>query len=157
VKKHSEIIKEFGLFSLLFVLVSAVAVSDNTNGEFTDTAAIFGNDSVSSYEKDTTLYESTSGETSEISVTVVETSLSEDVDDTNTGEGTDPEDSQANDNQNSSIAPPNTNPDELTYEEWRIDEWWEWVLSTVTSEDIMLPPLPLVEDTIDFTTTGDLP
>jgi hypothetical protein len=92
----------------------------------------------------------------------VETPSSEDVDDTNTGdtntgEITDSKDSKADDNPDPGIMPPNSNPDELTYEERSIDKWWEWVLSTVTSEDIMLPPLPPVEDTIDFTTTGDLP
>ncbi len=157
-KRHPEIIKEFGLYLLLFVSVSAVAISEDINGEFTETIAIFGNDSVETGNN----YESTNGETSEISVTIVETPSSEDVDDTNTGdtntgEITDSKDSKADDNPDPGIMPPNSNPDELTYEERSIDKWWEWVLSTITSEDIMLPPLPPVEDTIDFTTTGDLP
>ncbi len=137
-KKHSEIIKEFGLYSLLFVLVSAVAVSDDTNGEFTDTVAIFGNDSVwTSNEEDTTHYENANGDTSEISVTIVETTSSEDVDDTNTGESTDSEDSEANDNQNPDVTP--SNSDEPTYEGWSFNEWWDWVLSAVINEDMMLP------------------
>ncbi|HSD58236.1 MAG TPA: pentapeptide repeat-containing protein [Methanotrichaceae archaeon] len=172
-KRHSEIIKEFGLYLLLFVSVSAVAISEEINGEFTETIAIFGNDSVETGNN----YESTNGETSEISVTIVETPSSEDVDDTNTGDAntgdtntgdtntgdtntgeiTDSKDSKADDNPDPGIMPPNSNPDESTYEERSIDKWWEWVLSTITSEDIMLPPLPPVEDTIDFTTTGDLP
>jgi hypothetical protein len=40
VKRHSEIIKEFGLYLLLFVSVSAVAISEDINGEFTETIAI---------------------------------------------------------------------------------------------------------------------
>jgi hypothetical protein len=172
VKKHSEIIKGFSLFFLLFVLVSAVAVSQDTNGEFTETIAVFGNDSVStSNEEGTTFYKSTNGETSEISVTIVDSSSSEDVDDTdtadtntadtntadtNTAESTDSVDSNANGNPDPGIIPPNSNPDGLVYEEWSTDEWWEWVLSTVTSEDIMLPPLSSVEDTIDFTATVDI-
>jgi hypothetical protein len=167
VKKHSEIIKGFSLFFLLFVLVSAVAVSQDTNGEFTETIAVFGNDSVStSNEEGTTFYKSTNGETSEISVTIVDSSSSEDVDDTDTAdtntadtnaaESTDSVDSNANGNPDPGIIPPNSNPDGLVYEEWSTDEWWEWVLSTVTSEDIMLPPLSSVEDTIDFTATVDI-
>ncbi len=181
-KKHSKIIKGFSLFFLLFVLVSAVAVSQDTNGEFTETIAIFGNDSVStSNEEGTTFYKSTNGETSEIGVTIVDSSSSEDVDDTNTAdtntadtntadtntadtntadtntaESTDSVDSNANGNPDPGIIPPNSNPDGLVYEEWSTDEWWEWVLSTVTSEDIMLPPLSSVEDTIDFTATVDI-
>lgn len=142
-KRHSEIIKEFGLFSLLFVLVSAVAVSDNTNGEFTDTVAIFGNGSVwTSNEEDTTHYESSNGDTAEISVTIVETTSSEDVDDTNTGESTDSEGSEANGNQDPDVTPSNSNSDESTYERWSFDEWWEWVLSAVINEDMMLPLQP---------------
>jgi hypothetical protein len=177
VKRLSKVIKEFGLYLLLFILVSAVAVSEGINGEFTETITIFGNDSIGTGND----YKGPNGETSEISITIVETSSSEDVDDTdtgdtdtsdtdtgdtdtgdantgdtNTGEITDPEDNNANDNQDTGIMPPNSNSDELTHEEWGIDEWLEWVLSTANGEGITLPPLPPVEDTIDITATGDL-
>lgn len=159
-KTHSKIIRGFGLSLLLFVLVSAVAISEDTNGGFTDTVAVFGNDSVwTGNEGGMTPDESTNDETSDASVTVVENPPSEGVDDTvddtNTAESTDPEGGEANGNPDPGIVPPNSNPDELTHEEWGIDEWWEWILSATASEDITLPPLPPVEDTIDFTTIGD--
>ncbi|MDM7912467.1 MAG: hypothetical protein QUS09_05155, partial [Methanotrichaceae archaeon] len=94
-----EIIKEIGLYLLLFIAVSTVAVSEDTQGKFTETIAIFGNDSVETGNN----YESTNGETPEISVTIVETPSSEDVDDTNTGEITDSEDSNADDNQDTGV------------------------------------------------------
>jgi hypothetical protein len=159
VKRYSEIIKEFSLFSLLFVLASAVAVSQDTSGEFTETIAIFGNDSGGTGNGgDTTFSGSTNGGPSE-SITIVETPSSEDVadtdtTDTNTAGSTNSEDNKANGNSNSGITPRNFNTDKLAYEEWNAAELLEWILSTVTSEDMMLPPLPPVEDTIDFTTTG---
>jgi hypothetical protein len=166
VNRYSEIIKEFSLFSLLFVLASTVAVSQDTSGGFTETIAIFGNDSVGTGSEGGTAFSgSTNGEPSE-GITIVETPSSDDVgdantdtdtDDANTAGSTNSEGNKANGNSNSGITPRNFNTDKLTSEEWNAAELLEWILSTVNSEDMTLPPLPPVKDTIDFTTAGDIP
>lgn len=154
-KIRLEIIKGFSLLLLLFMLVSAVAVSEDT---YEITVTVVQNSSSEDGGDSNTVistYDSEGGltETTEIfgsASVVIPTG-----EDTIPTESTDSVDSNANGNPDPGIMPPNSNPDRLTYEERSVDEWWEWVLSTVTSEDIMLPPLPPVEDTIDFTVIGD--
>jgi hypothetical protein len=159
VNRYSEIIKEFSLFSLLFVLASTVAVSQDSSGGFTETIAIFGNDSVGSgNEEGTTFSGSTNDEPSE-GITIVETPSPDDVDDTNTADtntadtntadtnntgGANSEDNKANGNSNSGITPRNFNTDKLAYEEWNAAELLEWILSTVNGGDMTLPPFPPV-------------
>jgi len=141
-RKHQKIIKELGRFLLLLVLASAVAVTQGTSGEFIDTVVAFGNDSVwTSNEVDTAICENKNGETSQISVEVMETTSVEDGDGINPAEDTDSGDSNAIDDPNPDIMPPDPIPEELMHEEQDVYEWWEQILFRIISEDMELSPL----------------
>lgn len=138
VKAHLKIIKWFGPFILLFLLVSAVAVSDNTykvsvtivqsssSGKSDDANTV-----INTYTK-----ESESPETHVTSeIHGSDSSLIINEEDTTPNESTDSEESGADDNLNPSVMP-DFQLDELTPEEYN-NELLEWVWSML-DEDLLL-------------------
>jgi hypothetical protein len=132
-KIHLEIIKGFGLLLLLFVLLSAVAVSEK------------------SCEISVTIVESSSSEDGTEAKTVIttydsESGLTETTeifgDDSTTTEGSDSEDNGSNGDtapvENTDLGDmPDSQPDDLVLEEYD-DEWFELILSMLDDENSLV-------------------
>ncbi len=142
-KKHLEIIKSLGMSLLLFLLLSAAAISEDSC-EITVTIAQSSSSAGSTESKIViTTYDSEGG--------LIETTEAFG-DDSTTTEGSDPED---NSNNGDTISAENidsgdmtdSQPDELVLEE-NTDEWFESILAMLDEEEL-LSTIDLMQDSAD--------
>lgn len=141
VKKHLEIIKSLGMSLLLFLLLSAVAISEDSR-EITVTIVQSSSSSGSAESKTViTTYDSESG--------LTETTEVFGEDSTTTG-GSDPED---NDRNGDTVPAENidSQPDDLVLEKFS-DEWFESILSMLDEEE----PLSTIDPMQDSTDTANV-
>jgi hypothetical protein len=153
-KRHSKIIKALGLFVLIFVLASAVAVSEDTceiTVTIVESSSSDGGDNsntvISTYDSKTGLTETTEifGSDTEVIAPVDDVTPSEG--DTTPTESPDSEGSGANGDLNSDVEPTDLQFDESTYD----DEWVELILSMIDADPfVMFDESPMLDAVAAF-------
>jgi hypothetical protein len=153
-KRHSKIIKALGLFVLIFVLASAVAVSEDTceiTVTIVESSSSDGGDNsntvISTYDSKTGLTETTEifGSGTEVIAPVDGVTPSEG--DTTPTESPDSEGSGASGDLNSDVEPTDLQFDESTYD----DEWVELILSMIDADPfVMFDESPMLDAVAAF-------
>lgn len=147
-KKHLGIIKELGLFSLLFVLVSAVAVSEEADVSVTTIEITSSEDSSGTNTVITTYDSSGNGLVITDDKDTIPTESTDSEDNSNEGdnvddgdtistESTDSNDSGANGNLNPDATLPDFQFNGLTYKEYN-DDWSDWIMSVMDKDPLVM-------------------
>jgi hypothetical protein len=145
VKNHLEIIKGFGLSVLLLLLVSAVAISENSCEISVTIVESSSSEDGTEAKTVITTYDSESGltETAEVfGVDSIITGGSDSEDNGNNGDTVPAENTDLGDM-------PDSQPDELVIEEHN-DEWFEWILSILDDENSLAMASDFSEDINDI-------
>lgn len=135
--KRLRIVKEFGLLLLLFVLASAVAVSEDVYG-INVTIVQSSSSEDGGVSTVITTYNSETGLTDTSVISGSDSVITDDNEgDTAPIESTDPVDSGANDNLDQGTTQPDFQPDGPTYEEYS-DEFSKWIQSILDESPLLM-------------------
>ncbi len=136
-KKHLKIIKSLGMSLLLVLLLSAVAISEDSREVTVTTVESTSSEGDTETKTVITEYDSESGVTKTTEVSG---------EDSTTPEGSDPEDNGSN-GDTVPTETPDSQPDDVVIEIFS-DEWFELVLATLDNEE-QLSAIDLMQDATD--------